>query len=126
MRLEGKVFSKSVAALIGILTMGTALASGHDPLLSRAFGACMEKAGGVTPSVTDCQSAEYERQDKRLNIAYRRLQGALSKTKLEELRKVQRAWLTYAEARCAFYWDSTDFSGQLDRCLLYTSPSPRD
>jgi uncharacterized protein YecT (DUF1311 family) len=65
--------------------------------------------------VMECLGAEYTRQDKRLNDAYRKLLARVSKQKGDELRKVQRAWLAYVEAECGFLYDNEAFAGTSDR-----------
>ncbi len=63
----------------------------------------------------DCMGAEYERQDKRLNVAYKGLLANLPSKKADELRKVQRTWVAYVEGQCGFLYDAEDFSGSADR-----------
>jgi uncharacterized protein YecT (DUF1311 family) len=92
-------------------------ASADEPRLSAAYEQCIKKAEAVTPSLMKCESEERERQDKRLNAAYQALLSKLTKAKAEELRKVQRAWLVYSEAKCGFWYDSEEFSGQLERLI---------
>src|SRR4051812_32589447 len=65
---------------------------------SKAYTACMSKAGGVTVEMLDCISAEYSRQDIRLNQAYGRAMHALSPEKQQQLRVAQRAWLVTRDA----------------------------
>jgi uncharacterized protein YecT (DUF1311 family) len=87
----------------------------NEPLLSPEFAKCSTAADGVTPATMECQGQEWNRQDKRLNIAYRLLLAKLSPKKSSELRTVQRAWVAYAEAKCGFYFDGEDFNGSLNR-----------
>jgi uncharacterized protein YecT (DUF1311 family) len=75
----------------------------------------MDKSGGVTVSMQDCNSAEWKRQDVRLNLAYKKLMAQLSPTKKKELQEVQRLWLKYADVKCNFYYDNEEFNGTLDR-----------
>lgn len=83
--------------------------------LSPRFARCVQAAAGATPATADCQSEEWERQDKRLNAAYRQLLSQLPPGKAAELRAVQRAWLAYVGPKCAFLFDSDTYSGQQDR-----------
>jgi uncharacterized protein YecT (DUF1311 family) len=75
----------------------------------------MNNAGGVTPTMQDCLASEFVHQDKRLNLAYQKLLTRLSKPKAVELRKVQRIWISYVEAKCGFLYDGEDFNGTADR-----------
>jgi uncharacterized protein YecT (DUF1311 family) len=75
----------------------------------------MDKSGDSDPGAIECLSAEYTRQDKRLNEAYRKLLARVSKPKGEQLRKVQRAWVAYAQAACGFLYDNDEFAGTSDR-----------
>lgn len=75
-----------------------------DPKLTREFAVCMDRAGAIDPEMRDCYSAEYKRQDKKLNDAYRALLGRLDPERKKELIEAQKLWLRYTEANCAFYW----------------------
>ena len=88
-----------------------------EPKLSAAYDQCTSKAESNTVSLMACESQEWERQDKRLNAAYQALLSKVSTPKGEELRKVQRAWLAYTEAKCGFLYDNEQFSGSLDRLV---------
>ena len=69
------------------------------------YGACLEKAGGVTVDMLNCVADEAQRQDKRLNKVYKQLMGELSDSRKTELRAVQRLWIKYRDANCGFYAD---------------------
>jgi uncharacterized protein YecT (DUF1311 family) len=72
---------------------------------TKEFSRCIEKAGAVDPAVLDCISDEYDRQDKRLNAAYRKLMGSLKGERKKQLLEAQRLWGKYTEANCGFYYD---------------------
>lgn len=86
-----------------------------DTKLSAEFDKCINKSGGSDPAMLECNSAEWKRQDVRLNAAYKKAMSTLAPDKRKELQEVQRLWLKYAEAKCRFYYDSTEFNGTLDR-----------
>jgi uncharacterized protein YecT (DUF1311 family) len=67
--------------------------------------ACLDKSGGVIAAVQACVADEFERQDKRLNTAYKVLLGAVSEKRKTELRDVQRKWIAFLDANCSFYDD---------------------
>jgi uncharacterized protein YecT (DUF1311 family) len=83
--------------------------------LSADYSHCEARAKGEAPALMDCLDAEFKRQDARLNGAYKALLAKVSPKKADELRKVQRAWLTYVEGECGFLYDADDFSGSSDR-----------
>lgn len=73
--------------------------------LSKAFGACMEKSGGVTANMLECADAEFKVQDQRLNKAYRELSAGLNAKRRRDLVEVQRLWIRFRDMNCAFYED---------------------
>jgi len=85
--------------------------------LTAEYEKCGARAESNTSRLQDCEAAEFERQDRRLNSAYRSLLPLLPKSKAEELRTVQRKWLEYIEAKCGFWFDREDFNGTLDRLV---------
>ena len=51
--------------------------------------------------MADCLKAEYERQDVRLNRAYRvALTAQLGEAERDQLRRAQRAWIRYRDESC--------------------------
>lgn len=86
-----------------------------DVPLSKAYNQCMEKSDGVTAAMVECITAEYKQQDTRLNQAYKALAKDLSAARKKQLQEVQRAWLKFRDANCAFY-DDPD-GGTLARVL---------
>ena len=95
-----------------------AIAHARDDVpLSKELGQCIDKSGASDFIMIECYGAEYTRQDRRLNHAYRKLLARVSKPKAEELRRVQRAWLAYVESECSFLYDNEEFAGTLDRLV---------
>jgi uncharacterized protein YecT (DUF1311 family) len=63
--------------------------------------ACIQKAGNMSNGVlNDCYDQEAAAWDKRLNIAYVKALSRMEKDALENLRKVQRAWIAWRDATC--------------------------
>ncbi|MDB5856226.1 MAG: hypothetical protein JWR22_4267 [Herminiimonas sp.] len=93
------VFIISVTATIAPVSV---LAAGDT---SAQFARCIEKAEAVDPKILDCMSTEWERQDKRLNEAYKKLFRSSSSSQKTRLQQVQRLWVKYTEANCGFYYD---------------------
>lgn len=65
-----------------------------------SYQICLDKTGGVTPSMRDCIGAEYEYQDKRLNQAYRSLMDGLDSTGRTSLRAEERKWIAQRDRSC--------------------------
>ena len=60
----------------------------------------------------NCNAAEIELQDARLNKAYKEVMSQLSESRKKELRDAQRAWIKYRDANCKFYADAE--GGRID------------
>lgn len=73
--------------------------------LSADFSRCMAAAGGADPQMRDCLSAEYERQDKRLNEVYKRAMAQQSPAQQKRLLEAQQRWIAYSDSNCQFYAD---------------------
>lgn len=80
-------------------------AHAQDSNLSKQFSACMDKSGGVTQSMVECIVAETQRQDARLNKAYKALMADQRPERKKQLQEVQRAWIRFRDTNCAFYFD---------------------
>ena len=90
-----------------LLITGSACAQGataapkSDPDGIRpSYQICLDKTGGVTPSMRDCIGAEYEYQDKRLNQAYKSLMDGLDSTGRSSLRAEERKWMAQRDRSC--------------------------
>lgn len=77
----------------------------QDSPLSKRFSSCMDKSGGVTATMIDCMAEETERQDARLNKAYKALMASLNAPRKKQLQEAQRAWLKFRDGNCDFYFD---------------------
>ena len=110
-----KTTLKRKLLVVTLYSYGIIANASEDALLTQDFHKCINTAGAVDPVILECQGKEYERQDKRLNTAYRKLLAKLDNRKAKELKNVQRAWLSYIEAKCNFYYDNHEFSGSLNR-----------
>ncbi len=68
-----------------------------------------------------CSSQELKYQDKLLNKNYKDAMKRLDKGKQDELKKVQRLWVKYRDARCNFQFGLTGGTIDLlmgDGCLV--------
>lgn len=75
--------------------------------------ACVQKIGEMAREVqfAECRDRETSVWDRRLNEAYRRVQSKMDKEALDNLRKVQRAWIAFRDASC--HQSSVTFQGTM-------------
>lgn len=90
----------AVALLVGVTTSATASDEMFDQArLSRAYHQCL----GRDPSNSDigqCIEAERERQEARLNEAYRMVMARLAPPRRVALRASERAWVRSRQGEC--------------------------
>jgi uncharacterized protein YecT (DUF1311 family) len=92
--------------LIAVCLVLSALSSAQaEERTSSDYAACMDKSGGVTSAIEDCVREELERQDLRLNGAYKKLMDSLPEKRKAQLRDAQRKWIAFRDANCEFYYD---------------------
>ena len=77
----------------------------EDAGLTTQFTSCIDKSNGVTQSMMECIGAETQRQDARLNNAYKVLMNELSSERKKQLQEAQRAWIKFRDSNCGFYFD---------------------
>ena len=87
------------------LLLSTSPLAAADNEMSQEYKACMDRSKGVTSEMLDCMSAEFTRQDARLNENYKILMAKLSAKRKEALLEAQRAWIKFRDANCNFYYD---------------------
>jgi len=69
--------------------------------------ACAEAT--TQAAMNACAAADFADADRDLNRAYTQLQQRLETSRKTALREVQRSWLTYRDAQCAF--DAKPYAG---------------
>ncbi len=74
---------------------------------SPEYKSCMDKSGGVTLAMRICNGNELKYQDKILNKNYKQAMKVLDAKHRDELKKVQRAWIKYRNAKCDFLFGLT-------------------
>jgi uncharacterized protein YecT (DUF1311 family) len=94
---------------------GTASAA-DNPALKK----CMDSANTTADMVT-CNTKEAKVQDTRLNRAYKTALAAQEGPRKQQLQDVQRLWIKYRDANCAFAGSAT--GGTIDQvngsgCIL--------
>ena len=78
---------------------------GADGLLSRQYGACMDRFSNSTNDMVRCIAGETQRQDKRLNAAYQAALQVQTPERQKQLQAAQRLWVQFRDANCGFYLD---------------------
>ncbi len=74
---------------------------------SSEYKSCMDKSGGVTLEMRICNGNELKYQDKILNKNYKKAMKVLDAKHRDELKKVQRQWIKYRDAKCNFLFGLT-------------------
>jgi len=68
--------------------------------LRPSFDKCVDGSEGVTLTLNNCIGAEYDFQDRRLNVAYRLLRQKLPASASTTLRDEERAWIASRDKDC--------------------------
>lgn len=98
--------SLAAIGLVAGLVMAPPVAA-SEPSYSPAFQACLDSDEGMsTHGQIGCIGAELERQDQRLNAAYRQAMARLNPRQQGALRTAQRAWIAFRDADCASLTDA--------------------
>jgi uncharacterized protein YecT (DUF1311 family) len=103
-------------------TLSTAYAK--DDLTSRQYGECLDKSGGNTANMIECNAIELKQHDDSLNKSYRALLAKLTPQRRQQLVKAQRAWVAFRDANCDFYFDPNGGSAarlSASSCILTTT-----
>ena len=74
---------------------------------SRQYQRCLDNSGGVTTEMRNCNGNELKFQDALLNKHYKQAMNVLDITHRDELKKVQRLWMKYRDAKCGFLFGLT-------------------
>ncbi len=96
-----------VASALFFALCGTATAAENAALKK-----CMDGAN-TTADMVNCNANEAKVQDKRLNTAYKTALAAQEGARKQQLQDVQRLWIQYRDANCAFAGSAT--GGSIDR-----------
>lgn len=89
---------------------------------SKDYQACLatgNAANGVTVAMMDCNDAEINRQDARLNQAYKMVMLRLNGSAKTTLRASERSWIGARDSRCARE-SASERGGSLEN-LIYSS-----
>ncbi|WP_428396180.1 lysozyme inhibitor LprI family protein [Lichenicoccus sp.] len=93
------------------------------------YKACLLQAGGNTPSVEECNTAEIADLSRKLSIAYQKV-ASLRQDLAQDLKVSQKAWKDYVYKECALQgsWLAGGGSGLLPefRTTDYVTDWPLD
>ncbi len=87
---------------------------------SAQYQTCEKDAIGQYDALI-CLNAEIKRQDQRLNTNYKAAMQTLEKSRKQDLKRIQRLWIKYRDAKCAFFYHPHSGSGGLmdeQQCIL--------
>ncbi|MCK3860815.1 lysozyme inhibitor LprI family protein [Pseudomonas sp. B329] len=96
-----------VASALLLCLGGTAYASDNAALKK-----CMDSAN-TTADMVNCNAKQAKVQDERLNRAYKTALAAQDGAHKQQLQDVQRLWIKYRDANCAFAGSAT--GGTIDQ-----------
>ena len=88
----------AAALLLGLFLVAAAASPAGAG--SPAYDQCIKQADGNDPAMTDCTDVEFKRQDRELNIVYKRVMSRLGEPARLKLRDEQRAWLKHLNKAC--------------------------
>ena len=120
-----RLFTVAAIAVMLICFVNTSAQDEKTIGLSREYGACMDKSGGVTSSMLDCIGAETKRQDARLNKVYKDVMAQMDEGGKKRLLEAQRAWIKFRDADVDLYRDPNSGTAATltaaDRYLMMTA-----
>jgi len=89
-----------------------ALCSSASAADNAALKKCMDSAN-TTVDMVKCNTQQAKVQDTRLNTAYKTALAAQEGARKQQLQDVQRLWIKYRDANCAFAGSAT--GGSIDQ-----------
>ena len=75
-----------------------------DDKFSKNFQRCLDQAVGDF-DIIECAQREFEKQDARLNVVYKKLMAKESEEQKKKLREAQRAWIKFRDAWGDYLYD---------------------
>lgn len=67
------------------------------------YKTCMDKSGGVTVNMMDCNGAEIKVLDDRLNAVYKKIMAVADADYKTALKKAEQLWVGYRDANCQLH-----------------------
>ena len=82
---------------------------------SKDFYRCEKERGETTIGIASCLEEEFNREDKKLNLTYKKAKATIQPFRIESLKNVQLAWIGYRDVKCSFFnHKESGSSGSLD------------
>ncbi len=107
----------------GLASLGFALGAAALVSISashaQSYEQCQAQAGGVIPSLKECDAAELGRREAMLNRLYKQVLAVVSPERREGLRKAERAWVAFADTECDFRMSAE--AGGMNAPLVYNA-----
>jgi uncharacterized protein YecT (DUF1311 family) len=82
------------------------------------YDACIQRDDATMQDMGECGGAWIDREDARLNVAWKKLIAAISAGSKPALLDEQRAWLAFRDKSCLAFLDAAEY-GQNGRYLSY-------
>ncbi len=99
-----------VSTLCSLITTAAIADEPYDERFSGTFNECYQQALD-TASRLACYEEEYATQDKRLNVAYKKLIQGIPKADQALLKNAQRQWIKYRDADFKLYSEYSSGTG---------------
>ena len=96
--------------MLGRTSAVIAILLAHSFLCGAAYAAC---PGETQMELNECAGMAYQKADKQLNQAYRKLQ------RTPDLVAAQRAWITFRDAECKY--QASGFDGGSIQPMVYAN-----
>ena len=96
---------KQLLIMLHLITLPIILVA--EVQYSAQYKTCLDNSAGVTVAMRTCNGNELKYQDKLLNKYYKQAMKVLDTQHRDELKKVQRLWLKYRDAKCDFLFGLT-------------------
>ena len=87
-------------------------------LADEKYDACVGDADATMVDMGECGGAWVDREDARLNVAWKKLMAGIAEDSKPALLDEQRAWLAYRDKSCLIYLDQVEY-GSNGRDLSY-------
>lgn len=82
------------------------------------YEACVKQDDATMQDMGDCGGAWIDREDARLNVAWKKLIAAIAAGSKPAVLEEQRAWLAFRDKSCLAFLDAVEY-GQNGRYLSY-------
>jgi len=85
---------------------------------SSDYDRCVNTVSGQFLNI--CMDKELKLQDAKLNKEYHNAMGRIQEFRKEDLKKIQKLWIKYRNAKCEFYYHKYSGSGGITDSIQCT------